>query len=171
MASKHQLNGVHESGSEEDSNAESVVQTGSEKDTNESTDEATDSQMEEDEEKTKKESVWKYYSDIAWQNAFEERNSAYQNSNSRDEEKVWEIWGKAMDKHFLDAYRQDILHYTQLEEDPVHQAVMKSKKKLMEDFDMKEDEASNVAITSRKYLIMSKAPSWKEKMTNEGLDE
>ena len=166
MATQHQEDDI-DSGSEEENTTESIVQTDSEQDA-ESADESTDSQMEEEE---AKEGVWKYYMDIAWQNASEEMNSADQNASTGDEEKVWKVWKKAMDKHFLDAYRSDILHYNELKEDLVHQAVMQSKKKLMKELDMSEDEATNAAVSQRKHLIVGAAPNWREKMTDSSPDE
>ena len=72
-----------------------------------------------------------------------------------------------MDKQFIDAYKSDLIHYENLKHDPIHQAAMKTKQKMIKQFDMDTEEAINAAIKQRKFLLISKAPNWQNKFKNE----
>ena len=155
MASKHQ--DEHESSvedsQEEDSNASETAsphETDMENDT----------------------AVWKYYADVAWKNALEETNVMLHNIEDANDidEKIKKEWLKTMDKHFIDAYRSDLLHYIDLKEDPVHNSVMLTKKKMMQEFEMDNDEATKVAINQRKYIILGETPDWLH-MLNENTEQ
>ena len=118
------------------------------------------------------ESVWKYYADVAWKNALEDTNSMLHNVDDVNdiEEKVKKDWLKTMDKHFIDAYRSDLLHYIDLKDDSVHNSVMLTKKKMMREFDMDSVEATKVAINQRKYIILGETPDWLKMITTDTKD-
>ena len=106
------------------------------------------------------------------ENAFEETKSIFQNIEDFDDidEKTKKEWMKSMDKRFVDAYRSDLLHYIDLKEDPVHNSVMFTKKKMMEEFEMDIDEATKVAINQRKFLILGETPDWFSMLTSDNAE-
>ena len=116
--------------------------------------------------------VWNYYADVAWKNALEETNSMLRSTDdNRDiDKKTKKKWMKIMDKYFVDAYRSDLLHYLDLKEDPVHNSVMLTKKKMMQELDMDSDEATKAAVDQRKFLILNETPDWLAMLTNETID-
>ena len=130
MASKHQDDG---DGYEHDSEEEDAQSSLDEEASNES-----EAVSEHETEMESDESVWKYYADVAWKNALEDTNSMLHNVDDVNdiEEKVKKEWLKTMDKHFVDAYRSDLLHYIDLKDDSVHNSVMLTKKKMMREFNM-----------------------------------
>ena len=121
-------------------------------------------QIEEAAEETKnheQESVWTHYANEAW-NEMEEICS-----QDDVDEANWKSVEKKLNKQFVESYKNDLLHYEALENDETHEAVMKTKRKFMEDDDMDEDEATSAAVKHRKHLIIGQAPDWLEKYNDE----
>ena len=51
-------------------------------------------------------------------------------------------------------YMKKILENTKLRQDPIHQKILKTKRKLQEDYDYESEEAMRYAVKKRKYLIL-----------------
>ena len=65
-------------------------------------------------------------------------------------------------KHFLPNLRRNIamnymkkiLEHTKLSQDPIHRKILKTKRKLQEDYDYESEEAMRYAVKNKKYLIL-----------------
>ena len=117
------------------------------------------------EEDDSQDTVWGHYADTAWQNTLNENDKICENTSF--DSATWKSLEKDLDKQFIDAYKSDLIHYENLKHDPIHQAAMKAKQKMIKQFDMDTEEAINAAIKQRKFLLISKAPNWQNKFKNE----
>ena len=124
---------------------------------------ASDEEQRDETEETEdsEENVWNHYADTAW-NEIEDVCSQ-QGHGDAD----WKALEKKLNKEFVETYMNDLIHYENLKKDPTHQATMKTKRKLIKQYDMSEEEAISAAVKQRKYLIVSEAPDWRKKMDDD----
>ena len=110
-------------------------------------------------------SIWSSYGDTAWNDALNDIEDMCSDPNEKGQS-LLETIKATLNKRFVNAYKNDLLHYQDLMYDPTHQSVMRTIRHNEKIFGMDEEEAINVAVKQRKYLIMGEAPHWESKISS-----